>query len=317
MSTSHNITAKYRKWSALQQDLPLFARDWWWDAVCGDNQWNVVYVQHGEQEYALPYYRLVSRFVPFVTQPPWTQYSPILDLARSGTDSFRQHVEGTVLAKILKTMPGYAMTEINLAPGYSMGEPVPVSRLKVSRRRTRHIQPMSRDELEKGYSKNLLRNLKSAQEAYTIETFDDASAFFIFVMQALRKKNGRFPFNAGPGIRLAEALADRGLGQITIARDQQGKMVAGILTGWDGIFTYYIIGGQITPQGSPSAHSILMHRAIVQSHEQGRTFDFCGSMIPGVMRFFRSFGGSEKTFLQLSRNRGLAAQYRNLKRRLR
>ncbi len=176
---------------------------------------------------------------------------------------------------------------------------------------------MSREDLEKGYSKNLVRNLRAAQQAYTTEVSDDASAFFIFVMQTLRKKNGRFPFNAGPGIRLAEALADQGMGQVTIARDQQGEMVAGILTGWDEKFTYYIIGGQNTPMGASSAHSILMHRAIVQSHEQGRTFDFCGSMIPGVMRFFRSFGGSDATFLQISRNRGLAAQYRSLKRKLR
>jgi lipid II:glycine glycyltransferase (peptidoglycan interpeptide bridge formation enzyme) len=54
---------------------------------------------------------------------------------------------------------------------------------------------------------------------------------------------------------------------------------------------YYLFGGMDEAYGDSGAKSLLFWKAINMASEKNLTFNFEGSMIPGVERFFRSFGG--------------------------
>jgi hypothetical protein len=59
----------------------------------------------------------------------------------------------------------------------------------------------------------------------------------------------------------------------------------------DAAYCYYLLGGSRRGEGAGGVNALLVDRAIGFAREAGCTiFDFEGSMIPGVEKFFRGFG---------------------------
>ena len=212
-------------------------------------------------------------------------------------DTYRRN---QLLKQFLGTLPALPMVELNMGPQFQEGLAFNWAGFHLQTRYTFIIPPGKRENLQSGYSKNLRRNLASAIKTYKVEPSSDADLPFQLIQGTLlRKKAGIVPDQQVIS-RLLEALLKYGTGQFLIAKDQN-KVVGGICVAWDDKYTYYIIGGQESLKGKPSPHSILMHMAIKESLENGRYFDFCGSMMPGVARFFSSFGPEAHPFLQVSK----------------
>ena len=70
----HSSKDKYRVLCDAESSIPLFSKAWWLDAVCGDDGWNVVLVEKGENIIgAMPFYiKHHLGFKKFI-QPPLTQ----------------------------------------------------------------------------------------------------------------------------------------------------------------------------------------------------------------------------------------------------
>jgi hypothetical protein len=88
------------------------------------------------------------------------------------------------------------------------------------------------------------------------------------------------------------AVQERGAGTAYLLRDASGRPAAGSLMVYDKHCAYYVAGGirRDLRQGS-LVNVLLMHRMIEAAHRMGLDFDFEGSVLPGVERFFRSLGG--------------------------
>lgn len=65
---------RYRNLCKTEKTIPIFSRDWWMDAVCGEDNWNVILVEDNGQIIAsLPYYIKKKYGLRLITQPPLTQ----------------------------------------------------------------------------------------------------------------------------------------------------------------------------------------------------------------------------------------------------
>lgn len=84
----------------------------------------------------------------------------------------------------------------------------------------------------------------------------------------------------------------RGAGQAYAIRDEQGIARFVTLTVRDNTTVYYLAGGisREWRKGLP-LNALLIQRMVDDAHQMGLDFDFEGSTLPGVERFFRSFGG--------------------------
>ena len=85
------------------------------------------------------------------------------------------------------------------------------------------------------------------------------------------------------------AVHARGQSTIYQAVDEDGVNAA-ILTVQDAHTTYYLLGGR-AGSNTRNSTNLLIWQAIQDAAERGDDFDFEGSMIKGVHRFFQSFGG--------------------------
>jgi GNAT acetyltransferase-like protein len=79
-----------------------------------------------------------------------------------------------------------------------------------------------------------------------------------------------------------------------LARSREGEPLGAVWIAWDDKRAYYLLGGYDSSAKSNNALALAMWRAIefAATGLKLPEFDFEGSMIPSVERFFRKFGGT-------------------------
>ena len=68
---------------------------------------------------------------------------------------------------------------------------------------------------------------------------------------------------------------------------------------WDRDTMYYLASGYYDSDKKGDAMSLLLWEGILLAKEKNLTFDFEGSMVPGIAEFFRSFGSEASTYYQV------------------
>lgn len=90
---------------------------------------------------------------------------------------------------------------------------------------------------------------------------------------------------------LANAAIGRGCGVILQARDSQGEHAAAVFLAYDDESLYYMAPTISPAHRQDGANEWLTVKAMEYAFERGLTFDFEGSVIPGIARSYRHFGG--------------------------
>ena len=86
-----------------------------------------------------------------------------------------------------------------------------------------------------------------------------------------------------------------------IAQDKKGRNHAGVLIVWDENSAYYLMGGGNPKLRNSGATSLCMWEAIKFASTVTKKFDFEGSMIESVERFFRAFGATQKPYFHITK----------------
>ena len=91
--------------------------------------------------------------------------------------------------------------------------------------------------------------------------------------------------------RIEGAASERNARRILLARDADGQTHAGGFFVRDDRWVYYLAGASDPQLRTSGAASLLLWKGIAYAAEEGLGFDFEGSIIRGVERFFRAFAG--------------------------
>ena len=94
---------------------------------------------------------------------------------------------------------------------------------------------------------------------------------------------------------------ERGQGDVFGGYDKAGNLHAAAFVVWQNSSAYYIAGGGDPALRSSGAQSLVLWEAIKHVSQYTDTFDFEGSMLPGVERFFREFGAMQTPYFTISR----------------
>jgi hypothetical protein len=93
--------------------------------------------------------------------------------------------------------------------------------------------------------------------------------------------------------RLDAACATQNARRIFFAEDAEKRIHAAIYVIWDDASAYYLMGGENPELRNSEASSLLMWEAIQFAATVTKKFDFEGSMIEPIERFFRGFGARQ------------------------
>jgi hypothetical protein len=101
--------------------------------------------------------------------------------------------------------------------------------------------------------------------------------------------------------RIHHAARQNGAGDCFAARDVDGKVHAAAMLVWDRKRAYYLTGGGDPALRTSGATSLLLWKMMQFASVRSAVFDFEGSQIPAVERFFRAFGASQVWYHEISR----------------
>ena len=90
-------------------------------------------------------------------------------------------------------------------------------------------------------------------------------------------------------------------GEPLFAVDGQDRVHAACYIVWDQQAAYYLIGARDEQFANRGAMSLLIWEAIRRASAVTKAFDFEGSMIEPVERYFRSFGGRQVLYLRVTK----------------
>lgn len=137
------------------------------------------------------------------------------------------------------------------------------------------------------------RNLSSAEkQGVQVEVGADF-AQIVRLREMSFKRQGLAADDRPAAIRFEAALRRVGRCQGFLARSSEGEPLGGVWIAWDDKRAYYLLGGFDRSAQSNNAVALAMWHAIkfTANNLKLPEFDFEGSMIPTIERFFRKFGG--------------------------
>jgi hypothetical protein len=151
------------------------------------------------------------------------------------------------------------------------------------------------------YSENTKRNLvKAGKAAIHVEKTNNFCGFH--ECYQLHNKLSPNEIEVFQLQQIIDASVSKNTGQIMLARDAKKEIVAGafFLTEFDSII---YLTSFVYPKGySHSAMFLLMDDLIKRYSSSRNLFDFEGSMVPGIARFFSGFGAVESEYFEYKRH---------------
>lgn len=295
----------YRGFAAARDDLPIFMKPWWLDATAGKDLWDVALIIGGAGiEAALPFVARARRGVRQLGMPQLTQtLGPWIRPTADRTCSSLAR-EKDVIGALLDALPAcdhycqsWHHSRTNWLPAYWRG----YSQTTKYTYRIPSLHGLDRTWTD--MQSNIRTDVRKATSRFGVSVDREASLDDFLDLQDLTfARQGKPPPYSRDFIAGIDAAAHtQRARRILIARDPSGRAHAGVYLVWDSESAYYLMGGGDPELRSSGATSLCLWEAIRFASTVTKSFDFEGSMIEPIERFFRAFGAVQTPYFSISR----------------
>lgn len=294
----------YRGICQTEQSIPLFSRDWWLDLVCGKENWDVLLCQeNGRIEAAMPLYIPWQGKItmPFYTQTMGPWIAPGAEDAKYATGLARRQA---LLQSFVERLAACSYFYQHFSPQITDWLPFYWAGYSQTTRYTYILNEISETErIWENMSQLIRRHIRKAEkEGLHVRT--GVSGEELLRMQALSFARQGLKAKGGVVLRrLVEEVRRRGSGDVWGAYDAAGRLHAAVFIVWQPASAYYLAGGSDPAFRASGAHSLVLWEAIQAVARHAACFDFEGSMLPGVERFFRSFGALQVPYFAIKKGK--------------
>lgn len=310
------MKTKYRNLCAKETSIPIFSRDWWLDATAGEDNWDVVLVEKGDKIIAsLPYtfrkkYSLTILGQPQLTQTlgPWLRASNAKYAKRLGQ-------EKELLQALIEQLPDFAQYKQNWHYNITNWLPFYWQGFEQTTNYTYVLNEINdKEKLWNNLQVNIRTDIRKAKERYKLIVCTDVSIddFLQLNKMVFTRKNRNPPYSDSLVKRIDDACILHNCRKIFIAEDDQGRKHAAVYIIWDENSSYYLMGGSDPKLRNSGATSLCMWEAIKFASTVTKRFDFEGSMLESVERFFRAFGAVQTPYFSISKTPSWPLQFRKL-----
>lgn len=261
----------------------VYAFSWYLDIVA-DN-WDVLVLNDYEAVMPLPWRR--KYLIKYVYPPCWTQQLGVFSSVKIDTELIKLFLN-SIPKKFLKVT-------VQLNSGNAL--------LSSSEVRFNYILPLSHSyrETVRGFNKNRKRELKKSEkhEDIFLDRKLSSSQFLSFL------QNQKLPFDLSKdGREKLERLLDVRRKDILIfGALKEGVLLSAILLLKDKKRITYLLPVSSIEAKKEAIHTFLVAELIKEFSDSGYVLDFEGSMIPGVAKFYKSFGAKQELYYNLTFSR--------------
>jgi len=296
---------RYRELCTDESSIPVYSRDWWLDCVCGENKWDILLYRNKDAiEAAMPYY------VPckgIISMPPYTQtmgiwFNPAFEDEHYPRNIFRKQ---TICEDFIMRLPVYDYFLQNFHYSFTDWLPFYWNGFRQTTRYTYILPDIGNlDELWNSLSGNISYNIQKAKNKYqlTVKRNIPTDLFMEIDAQTYRRQ-GMKPYHPEILENLINLSRNRNQGDIWGAYDKDNNLHAAVFVVWQKNCAYFIAGGYNEMFRKSNGHVLSMWTAINDLSGQVCSIDFVGSMIRGVEKISRGFGGQQIPFFVIEKGR--------------
>lgn len=294
---------KYEEFCVKGKSIPIFSQAWWLDATCG-NDWDVSLVEKDNEIVAAMPYAIKKRFgFTLLSQPALTQnLGPWIKISTASYSKALSQ-EKDIMQNLIEQLPKHQYFQQNWHYSRTNWLPFYWKGFEQTTRYTYVIDDLSDlDKVWDGFESKVRGDIRKAQNKRLSIRTDLSIDDFIKLNQMTFSRQDRSVPYSGVFIRkLVAKASERQQCQWFIAQDQKGQNHAGVLVIWDVYSAYYLMGGGNPELRNSGATSLCMWEAIQFASTVTQKFDFEGSMIESIERFFRGFGAIQKPYIRVSK----------------
>ena len=287
-----------QEWRAIctqKQDISIFMKDWYFDAVCDDtDDWKVILIKKNDKIVAAFPFEYTKRKIFWHIGNPWmTPRIGIWFDYENRTSYYKKNsFEEEICEEIIKLLPYYDIFNIPFQPQNKNWMAFYRNGFKQQTYYSHVIYPQNVDEkiLWNNLQKYRRKEILKAKEKYSIKTETDWEKFYDFFEWYYRQKDVPISFTKERYMNLSRSLQEHSALKIDFAYDEMNRISAALYSvlDFDRNYTLFVAFDPV----KKGARALLDWKGILDAINLGKIYDFEGSMIPGVADYnsrFNSF----------------------------
>ncbi|WNS74824.1 GNAT family N-acetyltransferase [Bacillus sp. DTU_2020_1000418_1_SI_GHA_SEK_038] len=299
-----NNKDKYRELCKVEPMIPIFSKDWWLDAVAGEENWDVVLIEKGDDIVAsLPYVIKKKFFLRYISMPKLTQTAGIWMKYPDGQKYANKiSFEREVCKEIIEKLPSVDAFSQNFHYSFTNWLPFYWEGFNQTTFYTYILENLKdHQKLFTQFKENIRREIRKAEKKVKVYNSDSIEDFFLMVKKTFDRQNQPIPYDLELLRKIDAACTKEKCRKIFFAADEGNQVHSAIFIIWDSQSAYYLMGGGDPELRNSGATSLLMWEAIKFSSTVTANFNFEGSMIQSIERFFSAFGAIQKPYFHISK----------------
>lgn len=292
----------------------IFLEPWWLEAVAGPTH-GLATVSSGPTEKAkMAFVIRQSGGFKRAVMPPLSQFAGPWIEPSSAKYAKQLSQQKDLVEGLLEQLPSHDMLSLNLDPSFMNGLPFIWQGFNVSVGYTYVLDSGSTvEKVWEGLLPKIRTDIKKAKRTVKVRVHDDIKLLTDQVDKTFERQKRVKPYSNEIVYRLDRALKVRSQRLLLVAEDEEGRAHAAAYFVWNDDAMHYLLGGADPDLRNSGATSLLLWHGIQVATEKDLLFNFEGSMVEGIERFFRGFGARQVPYLRVSKENRKAALRRVLK----
>jgi hypothetical protein len=157
------------------------------------------------------------------------------------------------------------------------------------------------DRVWAGFLDNIRTDIRKAQKKIVVRGDLGIEHFLKINSLTFKRQGKKIPYSFDLVMKIDTACQARNVRRMLFAEDAQGQIHAALYLVWDENSAFYLMGGSDPALRNSGATSLVMWEAIKFAATVTKQFDFEGSMMEPVERFFRAFGAVQKPYFSVTK----------------
>lgn len=297
-----NNKQKYREFCRIEKNIPIFSKDWWLDAVAGEDNWNVAIVEKNNEIIAsFPYVLKQILFFRLISMP---RFTPMLGVYIKYPENQSYYdklsYEKKVISDLIDQLPNFHRFHQKFHYSFTNWLPFYWRGFSQTTRYTYVIEDISDYEMVvKNFEYSKRKNIKRAKKIVTIKFDLTAKEFYENHKMTLAKQGQKINYDFNLFKRIYDAAYAHNAGRTIYCVDKNNNIHSGLFVVWDDNSAFDLISTIDPDYRNSGSASLLIQEIIKYLSNKTKRFDFEGSMIEEVERSFRRFGAKQKQYFSI------------------
>ncbi len=300
-----NNKEKYHNFCQTEKIIPIFSQDWFLDAVCGKDNWDVaIFEKGGKVVGSLPYYKKRKYFIfSIITMPKHIQNMGVYIKYPPQKQRYEKKLvyEKEIMYGLIEQLPkvdyynqAFHYRVTNWLPFYLKG-------YDATTKYTYVIEDLSNlDEVYRNFSNAKRKDIEKASRVMEVKFDLDAKRFYEHHKESLATKGDTISYSFEHFECLYRGIYKYNQGRTIYAIDKESqKIAAAFLYIWDSVSGYHLINTIDNNYRNSGVGTLLLWEIIKDVSKKCNRFDFEGSMVESIEKSYRQFGTRQKPYFDI------------------